>query len=122
MGCKSTPPAPDYTAAAREQAAADASLTAQQNWANRPTQNTPWGSTSWGTQQTTDPGTGLPVTQWTQNQTLNPQLQSALNQQLNLQNQRSGLAGSFMGRVAGDFQPAFQLERDQCAGARWRGD
>jgi len=103
MGSKSAPPAPNYESAAREQAAASKDLTAQQNWANRPNQNTPWGSTSWGTQQTIDPGTGLPVTQWTQTQALDPKLQGALDQQLALQQQRSNMAGSFMGRVQQDM-------------------
>jgi hypothetical protein len=103
MGSKSGPPAPDYESAAREQAAASKDLTAQQNWANRPNQTTPWGSSSWGTEQAIDPGTGLPITKWTQTQSLDPKLQGALDQQLALQQGRSDLAGSFMGRVANDM-------------------
>jgi hypothetical protein len=107
MGGKSSPPSPDYVGAAREQAAADAGLTAQQNWANRPTQVTPWGRTGWDTDLQVDPGTGQMVTRWAQYQTLNPQLQSALDQQLGLQSQRSGLAGSFMNRVSSDYAQPF---------------
>jgi len=108
MGGKgSAPPPPDYTGAAREQAAASRELTDVQNWANRPTQNTPWGSTSWSAQAATDPATGKPITQWTQNTTLNPQLQDALNDQLAIQSGKSDLAQGFMGRVQNEFSKPF---------------
>ena len=108
MGGKgSAPPPPDYTGAAKEQAAASRELTDVQNWANRPTQNTPWGSTSWSANAATDPATGKPITQWTQNTTLNPQLQGALNDQLAIQAGKSDLAQGFMGRVANEFSQPF---------------
>lgn len=108
MGGKaSAPAAPDYTGAAKEQAAASRELTDVQNWANRPTQNTPWGQVSWDAQKGVDPATGKDITQWTQNTTLNPQLQSALNDQFALQGGRSALAGSFMGRVADEYSKPF---------------
>jgi hypothetical protein len=108
MGGKgSPPPAPDYTGAAKEQAAASRELTDVQNWANRPTQNTPWGSTSWSANAAIDPATGKPITQWTQNTTLNPQLQGALNDQLAIQAGKSDLAQGFMGRVANEFSQPF---------------
>lgn len=108
MGGKgSAPAAPDYTGAAKEQAASSRELTDVQNWANRPTQNTPWGTTSWSTQAVTDPATGTPVTQWTQNTSLAPQLQSALNDQLAIQSGRSDLAQNFMGRVNSEFSQPF---------------
>jgi hypothetical protein len=78
-----------------------------QTYANRPTQNTPWGSTNWNTSAVTDPATGQRVTQWTQNTTLNPQLQDALNDQLSIQSGRSDLANSFMGRVANEYSQPF---------------
>ena len=108
MGGKSSaPPAPDYTGAAKEQAAASRELTDVQNWANRPTQITPWGQVSWDAQKGVDPATGKDITQWTQNTTLNPQLQGALNDQFALQGGRSALAGSFMGRVADEYSKPF---------------
>ena len=103
MGSKSPPPAPDYTAAANQQAQASKEITNMQTWANRPTQNTPWGSTTWDAQATIDPATGQQVTSWTQNQTLDPKLQAALDQQLGLQQQRSTMAGGFMDRVQQDM-------------------
>lgn len=108
MGGKaSAPAAPDYTGAAKEQAAASRELTDVQNWANRPTQNTPWGRVSWDAQKGVDPATGKDITQWTQNTTLAPQLQSALDDQFALQGGRSALAGNFMGRVADEYSKPF---------------
>ena len=78
-----------------------------QTWANRPVQNTPWGSTTWNTNAATDPATGQVVTQWTQNTSLAPQLQNALDDQLDLQAGRSDLANSFMGRVADEYSQPF---------------
>ncbi len=50
MGGKGkAPAAPDYLGAAQQQAAASKELTNIQNFANRPTINTPFGSQSWDT-------------------------------------------------------------------------
>ena len=108
MGGKgSAPAAPNYTGAAQVQAAASRELTDVQNWANRPNQNTPWGSTSWSARAGTDPATGKPITLWTQNTTLAPQLQDALNDQMAIQSGKSDLAQGFMGRVANEFSQPF---------------
>lgn len=120
MGGKgSAPAAPDYMGAALTQAAASRELTDVQNWANRPTQNTPWGSSSWVAKAGTDPSTGKPITQWTQNTTVNPQLQDALNDQLAIQSGKSDLAQGFMGRVANEYSKPFDwnnLPQMQSAG------
>lgn len=108
MGGKgSAPPPPNYVAAAEAQAEASKELTNIQNFANRPTINTPFGSQTWGTQLATDPATGQDVTTWTQNTTLAPGLQSALEAQIGLQNDRSQLASGFMGRVANEYSQPF---------------
>jgi hypothetical protein len=107
MGKGSAPPPPDYAGAAQTQAGASKEITNMQTWANRPAQNTPWGSTTWNANATTDPSTGQAVTAWTQNTTLAPQLQGALNDQLDLQAGRSDLANSFMGRVANEYSQPF---------------
>lgn len=101
-GKGSAPPAPDYTGAAREQAAASKEVATQQNYANRPDQTSPWGGTSWNTAASTDPSTGQAVTTWQQNQTLNPNIQGALDSQIAMQQGRSDLANSTMGRVQND--------------------
>ena len=111
MGGKgSPPPAPNYVGAAEAQAEASKELTNIQNFANRPTINTPFGSQTWGTGATTDPATGQTVTSWTQNNTLAPGLQSALNDQLGLQADRSALAGDFMGRVGQEYAQPFNWQ------------
>jgi|694.fasta_scaffold02404_40 hypothetical protein len=111
MGGKaSAPAAPDYLGAANTQAAASKELTNIQNFANRPVINTPFGSQSWGTQSVTDPASGQAVTQWTQNNTLAPGLQDALNDQISIQGGRSDLANSFMGRVANEYSQPFDYQ------------
>ena len=106
-GKGSAPPAPDYAGAAQAQAQSSAETTNMQNYANRPNQNTPWGSVNWNANATTDPATGQAVTQWTQNYNLTPQAQHALDSQLQLQSGRSDLANSFMGRVANEYSQPF---------------
>lgn len=101
------PPAPDYRGAAAEQGQASIENLNQQNWANRPEQITPWGRTSWDTAAATDPSTGQAVTKWTQRQTLDPQAQQALNEQLGMQSGRSQLAGEQMGRAREEVAKPF---------------
>jgi hypothetical protein len=111
MGGKGkAPAAPDYLGAAQQQAAASKELTNIQNFANRPTINTPFGSQSWQTGSTVDPATGQQVTSWTQNNTLAPELQQALGAQIGLQNDRSQLASDFMGRVEQEYQRPFDWQ------------
>ena len=107
MGKASPPPAPDYTGAANAEAQASKENLMTQNYANRPTINTPWGSQSWQTQAGIDPSTGQSVTQWTQNTNLTPQSQAALDSQMALQQGRSELAGSFMDRVGSEYAKPF---------------
>jgi hypothetical protein len=108
MGGKgSAPAAPDYLGAATAQAQASEKATTAQNFANRPTVNTPFGGQSWTTGSQIDPATGQNVTTWTQNTTLAPGLQSALNAQIGLQNDRSQLANGFMDRVAEEYRQPF---------------
>lgn len=100
---KSTPKAPDYAAAAQEQAQSSKEVTNMQTWANRPDQVTPWGTTSWDSAATIDPATGQAVTRWTQNTTLDPTLQAALDSQMQLQLDRSNLAGQLTGRMQNEY-------------------
>lgn len=108
MGGKgSAPKAPDYVGAAQLQGELSKEALNMQNFANRPTINTPFGSQTWGTTRTFDPATNQPVTQWTQNTTLAPGLQDALESQLGIQAGRSDLASNFMGRVASEYAQPF---------------
>jgi hypothetical protein len=111
MGGKgSPPPAPNYVAAAEAQADASKELTNIQNFANRPTINTPFGSQSWQTASQRDPATGQTVTSWTQNNTLAPGLEQALNAQVGTQLGRSSLANDFMGRVRNEYGQQFDWQ------------
>jgi len=103
---KDVPEAPDYTGAAEAQAASSREVTEQQTWANRPNQVTPFGNQTWQSTPTRDPTTGQTLNRWTQTTTLDPDMQSALDDQQRLQAQRSGLAGSLYGRVADEYSQA----------------
>lgn len=108
MGGKaSAPPAPDYVGATQLQGQISKENLNMQNYANRPVINTPFGTQSWGTQNVVDPSTGQNVTQWTQNTTLAPGLQAALNDQVAIQRGRSELAGNAMDQVASDMHNSF---------------
>ena len=99
MGKPSTPPPPDYRAAAEEQGAANQATLAQQTYANRPSQSSPWGMMDWTTGTAIDPSSGEEVTTWQQNQSLDPRLQQGLEDQLVLGNRRTDLARYLGGRV-----------------------
>lgn len=103
MGKKSAPPPPDYTAAAEKQGEASKDLTIQQTYANRANEVTPWGNLTWSTGTTIDPSSGKEVTTWTQNQTLDPRLQSSLDSQLAVQDARAGQAQDLIGRMQQEF-------------------
>lgn len=107
MGKESAPPPPDYAGAAQLQGELSKEALTMQNYANRPTQNTPWGTQSWDARAVVDPATGQNVTQWTQNTTLAPGLQQALDAQIGTQLGRSELAGGFMDRVASEYGQPF---------------
>jgi len=107
MGKQSAPATPDYIGAAQLQGELSQEALNMQNYANRPVVNTPFGSQTWGTQAVVDPATDQTVTQWTQNTSLAPGLQSALDAQLSTQLGRSQLASGFMGRVADEYSQPF---------------
>lgn len=103
------PPAPDYVGAAEASGESAKEVAAAQTFANRPDQTTPWGSTSWTPYKTIDPGTGASVTAWSQDMTLDPQIQSALEAEIGQQQYRSELAQSLLGRLDEAYQeyPSF---------------
>jgi len=108
---KSAPAVPDYRGAAEETAQASGEAANQQNYANRPDQTNPWGSTTYGTEAYTDPATGQEVTKWSQNQTLDPKIQGALDSQLALTQDRSDLGGALMPRVAEDYAQGMDFSK-----------
>jgi hypothetical protein len=144
MGKKSGPPAPDYAKAAEKTAAGNIALTDAQTYANRPTQITPWGTSSWTntpTQATRldrdayntalkawqEGSRGDPkvlaarahlkpneadfmrpsmVDNWTQNITLSPDQQKALDEQMLIQSKLSTGAGTLADQAISSFQQA----------------
>jgi len=98
---KSTPSAPDYEGAAEATGESNREAIRDQTWANRIDQNNPWGSLSYDSQRVIDPATGEAVTKWTQNQTLAPEAQAALDSQLGIDRAKSEFAGRLMGRAGG---------------------
>ena len=103
MGGKDSPDAPDYAALAQQQAQGSRDVTEQQTWANRPTQNTPWGQVSWDQTPTWDPATEQWLNDWTQNVNLTPGQQQALDSQQEIQQGRSDLAGGLLDRVSDEY-------------------
>lgn len=103
MGSKSAPSAPDYRGAAEEQAKSSAEGTRQQTFANRPNQNTPWGSSTWTPSSQIDPSTGQPVTGWQQDITLSPEEQAAFESQSRVRSGLSGTAEDLIGRTQESF-------------------
>lgn len=91
---KDAPDAPDYEAAAERTAEGNLQLLDQQTRANRPTQITPWGTSSW-----VEEGDG----NWTQRIELTPEQQNALQSQLNVGQYRSNLAENMLERVGQEF-------------------
>lgn len=105
------PAAPDYKGAAEATGESSQRVTQQQTYANRPDQVTPWGRTTWGQQQGIDPSTGEPVTQWSQTQTLRPELEDALGSEVELQGYKSGLARDLMGRIGEGFSEGIDYDQ-----------
>jgi len=97
------PAAPDYTGAAEKTAAGNLEASRVATTANRPNQNTPWGSMTW--QQ--DPSN---QDKWTQNVTLAPGQQQLfdINQQSDIAQSKLGLMG--IGQAESVFSSPFTLD------------
>jgi len=112
LGKKSAPPpAPDYTAAANATAASNQQAQTHADYTNRPTINTPFGQESWKQQAGVDPATGQAVTNWTQNTTLTPDLQKALDAQQSIDMGKSNLALGSMDRLNESYAQPFDWNK-----------
>lgn len=109
MGKKSAPPPPpDYRAAAVESGKSSVEAQTRADWANRPDQVDMYGNrTSWQNEAAIDPSTGQAITKWTQNTTLSPEQQAAVNSEMAIGKNLMGTAEGMLGRtnaaVAKDF-------------------
>lgn len=118
---KSGPKPPDFTKAAELTAQSSREATNMQNYANRPTQNTPQGQTTWDTEAVIDPATGQRVTAWTQNTTLTPELQAAEAANQQATQGRAELGASMMGRVQDQYAPEIDYSQYTDKGAGVQG-
>jgi hypothetical protein len=129
MGGGDPPPAPDYTGAANATAAGNLAAAKYATQANRVNQTNPWGNLSYTNNQSFDTGAygkamadwqaagsdpaKLPqqndynVDNWTQTQTLTPELQKALTSQLAVQQGKSDVAGGMMDTVKNSYADTF---------------
>ena len=99
MGGKSQP---DFGDVAASQGEENEGVIRDQIYANRPTQYTPWGYTSWQSNPYTD-AEGNTTEQWTQTQGLTPELQDILNKQIAIQGGKTDIAGMMTGRMGSEF-------------------
>jgi hypothetical protein len=113
---KSAPKAPDYAAAAEQQAQSSKEVTEQQTWANRADQFTPFGQQTWQNQQQWDPATQQYINRWAQTTQLNPESQAALDSQLALTRARSELGESMTGRLGNEYGQAMDWNQFQQGG------
>ena len=117
MGKKSAPPpAPDYKGAAEATAASSAAAQTAATVANRPNVNTPWGTETWSQAQSTDPATGKPVTNWTQNINLSPAEQATLTAQQNVALGKANVAQGSIGRLQDAYSKPFDWSNLQAMG------
>lgn len=115
------PPPPDYMGLANRQAELQNQQMTQQTWANRPDVQTPWGSMTWQATPVTDPATGQQVTQWSQNISLSPDQQAALDSQMRVQQGLSGQAEQFLGRVGESMSQPFNWQGLPAGGGQMSG-
>jgi hypothetical protein len=94
---------PDFGDIAASQGEENEKVIRDQTYANRPGQVTPWGGTNWTTESVIDPATGQPVTKWTQTQSLSPEAQKMLDQQMAIGIGKGDVAGSLVGRMGSEF-------------------
>ena len=105
MGSKSAD-APNYAGAAVAEGEAARELNEAATYANRPTQINPWGTVEWGVTPTWDPATQQYVNDWTQTTTLDPKADAALQNEMQMQQERTGLAAGMMGDLGNNYSQA----------------
>jgi hypothetical protein len=98
-GKSSTPPAPDYSALAKEQAGLNKEAFEYQTKANRVDQTNPYGSTKWDQ----DPTTG----EWSQNTQYNPEYQAILDAKTGQASELTDTAGGLLAGVKNAYSTPF---------------
>lgn len=127
------PPAPDYVGAANAERRGNMQMARYNTQANRVNQSTPWGSLAYTNNQTFDTagydramsdwrasggnGAHMPqrgefnTDQWSQTETLSPQLQRALDDQFSIMEERSGVSRDMLNRVRDSYSANFDPKR-----------
>ena len=100
---KSSPDTPDVEAAAERQGEYDRQTARDTTYADRPNQQNPFGNLEWSTSMGIDPATGEPVTLWDQRQTLNPEIQGMLNQELGMMRGRQDVGQQINSRIGAEM-------------------
>lgn len=103
MGKSSKSRPPDVVGAAETEGEFSRETARDVTYADRPDQFNPLGSIQWSQQRVLDPASGEYVTQWTQNQRLNPQAQGIFSRELGNVNQTNLFRQQALNRAAGDF-------------------
>lgn len=104
MGKSKAPPAPDYTAAAKATAQGDLEAAKFATKANRINQNTPYGSLTYQYNPEFDAQGKETGGGWTQTETLTPQAQAALDQELALNQKYGEVANIGFDKARGIFE------------------
>lgn len=132
MGKKSTPAAPDYTAAAEKTADANLEMARYNTNSNRINQQTPWGSLTYTNNQSYDNAAYARAMQdwnaskkkgtmpnqndfvrdnWTQTETVSPEIQKALDSQIAIQQGLSDQANSMLNTVKNSYAQPFTAKK-----------
>ena len=94
---------PDFGAIATAQGEDNREVVRDQIYANRPTQYTPYGNSTWESYESIDPATGQSVTEWANTQSLTPELQYILQQQQAIEAGKGDVAGMLVDRMGNEF-------------------
>lgn len=118
MGKKSAPPPPpNYQAQAEATAKSSQEAQTRADWSNRPDQVDMYGNkTSWSNQAAIDPSTGQSVTKWTQNTTLSPDQQAAVDSEMAIGRGLMGTAQGMLGRAGDAVSKDFDWQNLQAMG------
>lgn len=104
MGKSKAPPAPDYAAAANQTAQGNLEMAKYATKANRINQNTPYGSLTYEYKPEFDDQGKETGGGWTQTETLTPQAQAALDQELALNQKYGEVANIGFDKARGIFE------------------
>ena len=110
MGKSSPPPAPDYTAAAKQTAAGNAEQAQIAQYGSMTNQVTPYGTVTYTPTQVGTTSSGIPLNQWTQTVNMTPAEQAMFNQNQAINQQLGNVAQSGVGYVQNAMNNPLQAQ------------